>query len=106
MVEEVRVLKNFRDSILLSSSVGRSLVEFYYEVSPPMAAFISNHDTSRAIVRWSLLPLVAMSWTTLRLGPVATLVLIVLFTTLLVIGCIMLFKRRMRGLREKDWALG
>jgi hypothetical protein len=41
----------------------------------------------------------------LRIGPVATLMLIVLFTTLLVTGCAILFKRRIRGLREQDWAL-
>jgi hypothetical protein len=106
MAEEVRVLKNFRDSILLSSSIGRSFVQFYYEVSPPMADFISNHDTSRAIVRWSLLPLMAMSWAALRIGPVAALASMVLFTILLVIGCGMLLKRRIGGRPRKNWAIG
>jgi hypothetical protein len=100
MAEKVKTIKNFRDSILLSSSIGRSFAEFCCEVSPPMADFTSNHETLRAILGWSLLPLVAMSWTALQIGPVATLVLIVLFTTLLVIGCAMLFGQKNHGMLE------
>jgi hypothetical protein len=106
MAEEVRVLKNFRDSILLSTSIRRSFVEFYYEVSPPMADFISNHDTSRAVVRWSLLPLMVMSWAALRIVPVALPALIVVFISSLVIGCAKFFQRRIRGQRRRDRALG
>jgi hypothetical protein len=92
------VLKKFRDNVLLSSSIGRKFVEFYYEVSPPMADFIANHDTLRAIVRWSLLPLVLMSWAALRIGPVATLALMTLLTALIgIVGAMLVKRRKLRG---------
>ena len=92
------MLKKFRDNVLLSSTLGRRFVGFYYEVSPPMADFIANHDTLRAIFRWSLLPLVLMSWAALRMGPVATLALMALLTALIgVVGVMLVKRRRLRG---------
>lgn len=78
MAREVRILAQFRDNFLLTNAAGRILVKYYYEVSPPLTEFIAKHDTLRAVVRWSLLPLVGVSWLALKLGPTATLVLLVL----------------------------
>jgi uncharacterized repeat protein (TIGR01451 family) len=54
----VTVLREFRDDHLLTNSIGTALVQFYYRTSPPIAAFIEQHEELRSVVRWSLTPLV------------------------------------------------
>jgi len=76
LTKEVNILKEFRDNILLTNSIGRAFVKFYYNVSPPIADFISNHDNVRTIVRLSLLPLIGLSWTILKIGAVNCFVLL------------------------------
>ncbi len=53
--EELDVLREFRDTILLSNLPGTGLVTFYYKTSPPMAELISRHDGLRALVRVSFI---------------------------------------------------
>jgi hypothetical protein len=43
----------------LESTLGSRLVGFYYEVSPPVADFISEHDMLRILVRELLVDPVA-----------------------------------------------
>jgi hypothetical protein len=58
---EIDVLRDFRDEILLPNSLGAKFVTFYYKNSPPMADFISKHDTLRAVVREGFVhPIVAI----------------------------------------------
>ncbi|MDD5284341.1 MAG: putative Ig domain-containing protein [Desulfuromonadaceae bacterium] len=54
----VMVLRHFRDDILLHSRIGRSSVKFYYTYSPPIADFIRQHDSLRALFRIVLTPLI------------------------------------------------
>jgi polyhydroxybutyrate depolymerase len=44
-------LREFRDDVLLKSTAGSRLVDFYYQVSPPIADFISQHSFVRTVVR-------------------------------------------------------
>jgi hypothetical protein len=69
MEPQVKILRNFRDRLLLTNNMGKVFVGFYYSYSLPVADFIAEHDTLRASVRWSLLPIVGLSWVTLNLGP-------------------------------------
>lgn len=57
----VMLLRRFRDEILLTNAPGRSFVNFYYKVSPPIAEFISNHDLLKFIVRLCLTPVVGFA---------------------------------------------
>jgi hypothetical protein len=54
----VKVLRNFRDDVLLQTELGTSFVKFYYKNSPPIADFIAHHDTLRMLVRLALTPLI------------------------------------------------
>ncbi len=86
----VRILREMRDRFLIKSSIGKSLVNLYYKHSPPMADFISNHDNVKILVRLSLLPLVGISWLALKLGPMFTIALMVLF----VFGIVRFFSKK------------
>jgi len=54
----VQVLRVFRDNYLITNTPGRLFVAFYYNVSPPIAAFINEHGTLRAATRFALTPVV------------------------------------------------
>ena len=49
--EEVDILRWFRDEFLITSPPGRAVVAVYYKLSPPLAGFISRHQTLRTLVR-------------------------------------------------------
>jgi len=93
MEKQVRLLRDFRDKILVNSELGKAFISIYSRVSPPIAGFISRHETLRGAVRWSLLPLMGVSWLALRLGPVPTLVLLVLLAVILGFSTVILAKR-------------
>ncbi len=48
---EINVLRRFRDEYLRTGSYGNDFIKFYYENSPPVARFISEHEILRVIVR-------------------------------------------------------
>jgi hypothetical protein len=49
--KELDTLRTFRDEVLLENTVGSQLVEWYYQTSPPVADFISEHQPLRTLVR-------------------------------------------------------
>jgi len=90
----VEILRQFRDKYLVSTSVGRAFVAAYYRYSPPVGDFIARHDFLKVMVRWSLLPVVGVSWMALKIGPVATLAFLALLFGLTSVGAAVLLKRR------------
>ena len=82
----VKLLRQFRDRFLLTNAVGRIFVRLYYQYSPPIADFIAGHESLRMVVRWSLLPLVGMSWSFLKFGFLSTTILILLLSTLIIVS--------------------
>jgi hypothetical protein len=61
MAGEIQILRNFRDEYLLTNSLGQAFVNLYYEISPPIAEFITEHPSLKPIVRAGLVPAVAVS---------------------------------------------
>jgi hypothetical protein len=78
MEPHVVTLRHFRDAYLLPHTLGRVFVRTYYATSPPIANYVSRHETLRAVIRASLLPLVAFSYSMLHLGLTLTLTILVL----------------------------
>ncbi len=58
LAPEVMVLRGFRDRYLLTNGPGQAFVDLYYRFSPPIAAFIKEHDSLKEAVRWGLTPVV------------------------------------------------
>ena len=54
----VKVLRDFRDSCLLTNSLGQAFVSFYYRHSPPIADVIREHASLRYATRLALFPLI------------------------------------------------
>jgi hypothetical protein len=69
MAPGVVLLREFRDRSLMGNDLGRALVTFYMEVSPPIANYIDRHDSAKFLVRLLLLPLVCLCWISLRISP-------------------------------------
>ena len=52
---EVLVLRNYRDNVLLKTSIGRVAVEIYYLISPPIARLLDKSNSLKAFVRKNIL---------------------------------------------------
>ncbi|UCF84691.1 MAG: VCBS repeat-containing protein [Desulfobacteraceae bacterium] len=94
----VKTLGEFRDRFLLTNTAGTMLVNLYYSCSPPVAAFISKHEHIKMLVRWSLLPLVGISYLALHYGVTIT-ALVVIFPLSLMIFVFVLFRRKFLSAR-------
>jgi hypothetical protein len=68
----VEILRNFRDTYLMPSELGRALVRLYYKYSPVVADIIAKHKALKVAVRISLLPIIAISFSALHFGPTIT----------------------------------
>ncbi|MCK4556805.1 MAG: hypothetical protein KAU47_04755, partial [Candidatus Aminicenantes bacterium] len=88
----VEILRDFRDVYLMRSPLGRKMVEFYYRFSPTVADIISKHVILRMAARSHLVPVVALSYAVLRLGP--GLSAIVFFMIFALPAFLVLFWRR------------
>ncbi len=82
MEAHVQILRNFRDTFLMPSSMGRAFVSFYYRHSPPMANFIAKHDGLRTAVRVGLTPVVAFGYLALYTTLMQKFLLLFLFASL------------------------
>lgn len=89
----VKILRNFRDKVLLTNLLGKGFVKAYYTYSPPIADFISKHDHLKTIVRLSLLPVVGISWIALKIGLLLTVASMFFFISCCFTG-IVWFRRR------------
>jgi hypothetical protein len=87
----VVLLRQFRDQYLLSNSPGKAFVKFYYDNSPPIAAFIAQNEGLKAIVRGVLTPAVGVVY--LIFHPQLTYTL----ASILLIVCLMGMAKRRKG---------
>jgi hypothetical protein len=68
--EHVAAFREFRDGVLLKTSVGTALVEAYYTVSPGVADVVARHPALAATVRLVLTPVAwLITWPALLAVP-------------------------------------
>jgi chitinase len=85
--KHVQRLRRFRNVYLIPNRIGRAFVKIYYRYSPPLANFIGKHDILKTLVRWSLVPLIAVSYMLLHFGAGPTLLLTgLMFSGMFIIG--------------------
>jgi hypothetical protein len=97
MAKEVQILREFRDKYLLTNPPGRAFVDFYYQVSPPMAEFITEHLSLKPLVRAGLLPAVAMSAMAINTTPAEKIAIVGLLALVSVALAVWAKRRRGRG---------
>ena len=74
----VQVLRDFRDTHLMTIAPGRKFVELYYRYSPPVAGLIERHQSLRVAARILLTPIVyAITYPFLPIAAVCVLMCIV-----------------------------
>ncbi len=69
--DDVRSLCRFRDTVLRCFAPGRLFIKVYETLSPPVARFIEQHELLKALVRFSLKPLVHLADFALKAGLLA-----------------------------------
>jgi hypothetical protein len=79
----VNILREFRDHFLRVNVTGKVFVRLYNTYSPPIANFISNHDSLRVIACVSLLPIVGLSRVALKIGLISTMAFMLFFVIVL-----------------------
>jgi hypothetical protein len=57
----VKVLRDFRDEVLLSTDEGRAFVDWYYQHSPPAADWIREHRAARIATQMALWPVIGVA---------------------------------------------
>jgi hypothetical protein len=62
----VAMLREFRDQVLLNSSLGEAFVDWYYRWSPPAAVWLIEHPQFRYPVLLALVPVEIIAWLFLR----------------------------------------
>ncbi len=87
----VRILRQFRDTFLLTSMPGKAFVAWYYCHSPKYAAVIAGSPSLRSIARIVLLPVYAVAFLILNGLPVPLI---------LIVPCAMLSYVLRRGRRK------
>jgi len=97
----VKILRDFRDRYLMPSELGRGFIKIYYKYSPWAADLISKHKVLKVVVRINLLPIIAISYSTLHLGPVITTAMLI-FIFMLPVFFIWRYQRKLkRQIRRK-----
>ena len=93
MERHVTIIRDFRDTYLINSTIGHMFVKAYYHYSPPVADFIATHTVLKAAVRMSLLPMVAFCYSALHVGlALTTCGVLLIFMPL--IFFVLIYKRR------------
>ncbi|EKD36092.1 MAG: hypothetical protein ACD_75C01639G0001 [uncultured bacterium] len=88
------LLKEFRDKFLLTNNPGRRFVSAYYRYSPPVADFISRHQTLKLVVRMLLYPLLGFSYILMRLSLSMQLTLSAMVVAGMTVATVIIRRRR------------
>lgn len=81
-------LRNFRDGSLSQSALGRALVTIYNTMSPPIAATLARHPSSRTtrLVRWLVHRCASLAQWRTHASPAIRVILTIVLVTLYIVG--------------------
>lgn len=99
LAPEVKVLREFRNKILKTNWLGRKLVKFYYQNSPPLAHWLNAHKYLKNNFKYLFWPLVLWAKCCVKFG---------FFTTQLFLGLILLLAlllNKALSTRKKLWII-
>lgn len=99
MAPEVRTLRAFRDRFLLAVPFGDAVVEFYYRISPPLAAFIGHRPERKFVARCLIAPVAIAASVAIRTAAGEKAVILLLFFG--IAGGGLLLRRRSGGTVRK-----
>jgi len=102
-IEEVQILREFRDEYLLTNPLGQALVNSYYRVSPPVADFIAEHPGLKPVVRAGLAPAVAASAIAVSTTPAGKTVIVSLLVLVSLVLATWARKRGRSGPEHASW---
>lgn len=77
----VKLLREFRDKLLLKNKPGKAFVKAYYRYSPPAAMWLEGQGWAKPLVQILLIPVLVLAWMTLN--PLWMLLVILFVMTLL-----------------------
>lgn len=101
--KHVKILRNFRDTHLMTNKPGRMFVAFYYKNSPPVADFISENIVLKLMVRAALMPFILFTGSVMKFGLMFTLAMTC--SLLILVTCMIIQRGKivtMFGLRRKN----
>ncbi len=76
MAKQVQLLCFFRDKYLQTNTIGRGFVNLYYQYSPPLADYISEHHWLKLLVRICLTPAILLAMFMVKLTLIHKLLLL------------------------------
>ena len=92
LAPQVQHLREFRDRYLMTNTLGRSFVAFYYRTSPPIASAIGTSEILRLLTQFFLLPILAFA----LVANFSLALALGLFFTILG-ACLLLLRLHLRG---------
>ena len=78
----MKILRDFRDTYLMPSKLGRTLVELYHKYSPYFADLIVKNKVLKIAVQINLMPLIVFGYSMVYFGPTFTIVMLILIFAL------------------------
>ena len=76
MKRHVKHLRDFSDRFLLTGSIGKAFKKLYYNYSHHIAKIRAENDSIYFAARWSLTPIVGLSWALLNFGSLTAFILL------------------------------
>jgi hypothetical protein len=89
----VQALRKFRDQYLLTNTVGRAFVGWYYTYGPMGAQFLNDHPGWKPVVRIALIPAVGAALFLTQTSTMTKFVSVMIISMLIVL---VLYRNKLR----------
>ena len=66
----VKILSDFRDRYLATNPFGRTIIDTYYKLSPPIADYLMQYPSARTVIKYVLVPIAGIAFISLSIHPI------------------------------------